>query len=116
MSLSNMSCLYLLSVYLSLLLFEPIVLSEEHAYWKDHVHALVLVFVVVVLARDAVDALQLARVPRGYDDIVRVALAESLGPCEVPHRTEEDLVESYRVVADVVELRHIGLFGQSYSK
>ena len=67
---------------LVLIAFEPLVLSEEHAYWKDHVHASVVVFVVVVLVRDAVDALQLVRVPRGYDDIVGVALAVSLDPCK----------------------------------
>ena len=36
---------------------QPLVLIEEHAYGKDKDHALVVVRVVVVLVRDAVDAL-----------------------------------------------------------
>ena len=73
---------------LVLLALEPLALSEEHAYGEDHIDALVVVFVVVVLVRDEVDALELVRVPRGYDDLVGVALAVYLDPCEVPHQAE----------------------------
>ena len=45
---------------LALLALEPFVFSEEHPDREDHVHTLVVVFVVVVLVRDAVDALELA--------------------------------------------------------
>ncbi|MFM7985825.1 MAG: hypothetical protein ACKPKO_41570, partial [Candidatus Fonsibacter sp.] len=59
--------------------------SEEHPNRKHHVHALVVVFVVVVLIRDAVYALQLVRVPSSYDDIVEVVPAVPLDPREVPY-------------------------------
>ena len=97
---------------LVLLALEPLVLAEEHPDREDHIHATVVVFVVVVLVRDAVDALELVRVPGGYDDLVGVALAVPLDPSEVPHRAEEDLVEYYGVVAAVVELRHLGALFQ----
>ena len=38
---------------LVLLALEPFVLSEEHPNQEDHVHALVVVFIVVFLIRDA---------------------------------------------------------------
>ena len=84
MLMSNMSRLNCLSVFLSFLL-EPCVLSEEHTDREDHIHALVVVFVVVVLIRDAVDALESVRVASSYGDLVGVALAVPLDPQEVPH-------------------------------
>ena len=62
---------------------EPILLSQEHPNREDHSHALVLVFVVVVLIRATVDALEMVRVPSSYDDIVGDALAVPLDPREV---------------------------------
>ena len=91
-------------------------LSEEHAYGEDHVHALVVVFVVVVLVRDAVDAFQLVRAPRRYDDLLGIAFAVSLDPREVPYGAEEDLVEDYRVVVAVVELGRLGVLSEPYAK
>ena len=73
---------------LVLLALEPLVLPEEHPDREDHIHALVVVLVVVVLVRDAVDALQLVRVPGGYYDLVGVALAVPLDPRKVPHGAE----------------------------
>ena len=103
-----MSCLNLLSVSLPFLLFEPIVLIEEDPDREDHIHAPIVVFVVVVLVCDAVDTLKLVRVPGSYDDLVGVALALTLDPREVPYGAESDLVKDYGVVATVVELCHIG--------
>ena len=57
--------LELLERRLVLLALEPLVLSEEHADREHQVHAPVVVFVVVVLVRDAVDALQLVHAPGG---------------------------------------------------
>ena len=65
---------------LVLLALEPLVLSEEHTDREDHIPAPVVVFVVVVLVRDAVDALELVRVPSSYYDLVGVALAVPLDP------------------------------------
>ena len=75
------------------MLFSFLFSLKAHAYWEYHIHARVVVFVVVVLVRDAVDALQLVRAPRGYDDIVvllsqyllilarfLVIVASSIGP------------------------------------
>ena len=95
-----------------LLAIEPIVLPEEHPDREDHIHTSVVVLVVVVLVRDAVDALRLVRIPGRYDVFVGVVLAVSLDPREGPHRAEEDLVEDYGVVAAVVELGHISALRQ----
>ncbi len=77
--MSRLNCLsFALSVLLLSLLFSLKNIPTE-------------LFVVVVLVRDAVDAFQLVRVPRGYDDVVGFALAVSLDPCEVPHRTEYNI-------------------------
>ena len=62
----------------ALLAIEPLVLSDEHPSREGHIHALVVVFVVVVLVRDAVDALELVRVPGSYNNLVGVALAVPL--------------------------------------
>ena len=51
---------------LVLLALEPLVLSEEHPNREDHTHTLVVVFVVVVRICDAVDALELVRVPSSF--------------------------------------------------
>ncbi len=99
----------------SLLVFlalEPLVLFEEHPNREDHIHALLVVFVVVALIRDAVNAIELVRVPSSYDDLVGVALAVPLDPRDVPRGAEADLVEDYGVVAAVVKLRHIGALRQ----
>ena len=72
-----LECLESLLVLLAL---EPLVLSEDHPNREDHIHALVVVFVLVVLIRDAVDALEVVRVPSSDDDIVGVALAVPLDP------------------------------------
>ena len=97
---------------LVLLALEPLVLPEEHPDREDHIHALVVVLVVVVLVRDAVDALELVRVPGGYYDLVGIALAVPLDPREVPDGAEEDLVEDYDVVGAVVELSQLGALRQ----
>ena len=111
MVLSKLSLLNLSRVSLSFLLLS-LVLSEEHPDREDHIHALVVVFVVVVPIRDADNALELVRVPGGYDDIVGVALAVPLDPREVPHGAEAYLVEDYGVVAAVIELCHLGALSQ----
>ncbi|MFM7980339.1 MAG: hypothetical protein ACKPKO_13585, partial [Candidatus Fonsibacter sp.] len=72
-----------------LLACEPLFLSEELPIREDNIHVLVVVFVVVVLVRDAVDALQMVRAPGSYDDIVGVALAVPLDPRKVPYEQKK---------------------------
>ncbi|MFM7858797.1 MAG: hypothetical protein ACKO96_44460, partial [Flammeovirgaceae bacterium] len=106
---SKMSRLNLLSVSLSFLLLSRFFL-QEHPDGEDHIHASVVVFVVVVLVRYIVDALELVRITGSHDDLVGVALAVPLDPREVPYGAKEDLVNYYGVVAAVVELCQLGTF------
>ena len=80
---------------------------KEHAYWKDHLYALVVVFVVVALVGDAISAFELARVPCGNNDFVRVALAFFIDPYQAFNRAVAYLVKDDSVLCVAVNIGHV---------
>ncbi len=79
---------------------------EEHARGKYQVYALVVARALDVLVRDAVNALQLDRVPGGFGDLVGVVFAVQMVDYNVLHKAEHILPKT-GVEADVVQLCHM---------